>query len=68
MWAPGVKPRVHGASPGKPRSRAGSQRTWLSVAAQENIIFDTPPKDRYPAALKLLGIDPIMLTGAAGHA
>jgi putative transcriptional regulator len=38
------------------------------VAAQENIIFDTPPKDRYPAALKLLGIDPIMLTGAAGHA
>jgi hypothetical protein len=45
-----------------------AQNAWLSVAAQENIIFDTPPKDRYPAALKLLGIDPIMLTGAAGHA
>jgi putative transcriptional regulator len=45
-----------------------AQNAWLSVAAQENIIFDTPPKDRYPAALRLLGIDPIMLTGAAGHA
>ena len=45
-----------------------AQNAWLSVAAQEYIIFDTPPKDRYPAALKLLGIDPVMLTGAAGHA
>jgi hypothetical protein len=45
-----------------------AQNAWLTVAAQENIIFDTPPQDRYPAALKLLGIDPVMLTGAAGHA
>lgn len=45
-----------------------AQNAWLTVAAQENIIFDTPPQDRYPAALKLLGIDPVMLTGVAGHA
>jgi putative transcriptional regulator len=45
-----------------------AQNAWLTVAAQENIIFDTPPQERYPAALKLLGIDPVMLTGAAGHA
>lgn len=45
-----------------------AQNAWLTVAAKENIIFDTPPQDRYPAALKLLGIDPVMLTGAAGHA
>ena len=45
-----------------------TQNAWLTVAAQENIIFDTPPQDRYQAALKLLGIDPVMLTGAAGHA
>lgn len=45
-----------------------AQNAWLTVAAQESIIFATPPQDRYPAALKLLGIDPVMLTGAAGHA
>lgn len=45
-----------------------AQNAWLSVAAQQDIIFDTPPQERYAAALKLLGIDPVMLTGAAGHA
>jgi putative transcriptional regulator len=45
-----------------------AQNAWLNVAADTNIIFSTPPEQRYPAALKLLGIDPIMLTGAAGHA
>ena len=45
-----------------------TQNAWLTVAAQENIIFDLPPQDRYQAALKLLGIDPVMLTGVAGHA
>ena len=45
-----------------------AQNAWLNVAADVDIIFATPPEQRYPAALKLLGIDPIMLTGAAGHA
>jgi len=27
-----------------------------------------PPEERYPEALKLLGVDPIMLSGGAGHA
>jgi len=45
-----------------------AQNAWLSVAAVQDIIFATPPQDRYAAALKLLGIDPVMLTGAAGHA
>lgn len=45
-----------------------AQNAWLSVAADSNIIFDVPPEDRYPAALKLLGVDPIMLAGDAGHA
>ncbi len=45
-----------------------AQNAWLNVAADPDIIFSTPPEQRYPAALKLLGIDPIMLTGAAGHA
>jgi putative transcriptional regulator len=45
-----------------------AQNAWLNVLADTDIIFATPPEQRYPAALKLLGIDPIMLTGAAGHA
>jgi putative transcriptional regulator len=32
------------------------------------VIFATPPEDRYSAALKLLGIDPAMLSSVAGHA
>ncbi|SAI72710.1 transcriptional regulator [Bordetella ansorpii] len=48
--------------------REMSQNAWLNVGADSRIIFDVPPDDRYPAALKLLGIDPIMLAGEAGHA
>ncbi|WP_459616845.1 YqgE/AlgH family protein [Bordetella sp. 2513F-2] len=45
-----------------------AQNAWLSVNADTRIIFDVPPEERYPAALKLLGIDPVMLAGDAGHA
>ncbi len=45
-----------------------AQNAWLTVEAQESIIFETPPQARYPAAVGLLGIDPAMLTGSAGHA
>lgn len=45
-----------------------AQNAWLSVAAEETIIFDEPPQTRYPAAMRLLGIDPAMLAGSAGHA
>lgn len=43
---------------------------WLHVDVDENldILFVTPPAQRYQAALAQLGIDPIMLTGAAGNA
>jgi putative transcriptional regulator len=45
-----------------------AQNAWLSVAAHEDIIFDEPPESRYPAAMRLLGVDPAMLAGSAGHA
>jgi putative transcriptional regulator len=45
-----------------------AQNAWLSVAATEHIIFDEPAQARYPAAMQLLGIDPMMLAGSAGHA
>lgn len=41
---------------------------WLTVAADPDIIFDLPIEARFAAALKLLGVDPLMLSGEAGHA
>ena len=41
---------------------------WLTVRADHGIIFDTPVEQRFAAAMKLLGIDPMMLSGDAGHA
>lgn len=45
-----------------------SQNAWLNVSADPHIIFDVPPDERYPAALRLLGVDAVMLAGEAGHA
>lgn len=41
---------------------------WLTVPADPNIVFDLPIEERFAAAMKLLGIDPMMLAGQAGHA
>lgn len=41
---------------------------WLTVRADPSIIFDLPVQERFAAALKLLGIDPYMLSAEAGHA
>ena len=41
---------------------------WLTVAADPAIIFDLPYEERFTAALKLLGIDPVMLTAESGRA
>jgi putative transcriptional regulator len=45
-----------------------AQNAWLNVSANLQVIFDVPPDERYQAALKLLGFDPVMLAGDAGHA
>lgn len=41
---------------------------WLTVRAEPHIVFDTPIERRFDAAMRLLGIDPSMLSGVAGHA
>lgn len=41
---------------------------WLTVAASPEVIFDTPAGERLGAAMRLLGVDPVMLSEAAGHA
>lgn len=41
---------------------------WLTVPANTQILFDLPIEQRFNAAMKLLGFDPLMLSGEAGHA
>ncbi len=41
---------------------------WLSVDASPALVFDTAPPDQWEAALRALGVDPVMLSGAAGRA
>ena len=41
---------------------------WLTVPADTSILFDLPIEQRFNAAMKLLGFDPMMLSGDAGHA
>lgn len=56
-----------GWSPGQLEDEI-ARNGWLTVRADPAIIFDTPIHERFVAALKLLGIDPGMLSGSAGHA
>nr|WP_246125348.1 YqgE/AlgH family protein [Exilibacterium tricleocarpae] len=42
--------------------------SWLTVAADHHIIFDTPIEQRWSAAAAKLGIDLNLISSAAGHA
>jgi len=41
--------------------------SWLTVAADLGVIFDTPVAERYDKALKLLGLESWMISPVAGH-
>lgn len=41
---------------------------WLTVKADPAIMFELPIAERFAASMKLLGIDPMMLSAVAGHA
>jgi putative transcriptional regulator len=56
-----------GWSPGQLEDEI-SRNGWLTVSADPRILFDLPVEDRYMAAMKLLGFDPLMLTTEVGHA
>ncbi len=45
-----------------------SASSWLTVAASNSIIFDTPVAERYNQALQLLGLELWMLSPDVGHA
>lgn len=56
-----------GWSPGQLEEEL-SRNGWLTVGADAKVLFDLPIEERYTAAIKLLGIDPLMLATEAGHA
>jgi putative transcriptional regulator len=45
-----------------------AQNAWLTVAADPDVLFETPVEERLPAAMRLLGIDFSRLSDAVGHA
>ena len=45
-----------------------ASNTWLSCPAEEQIIFVTPPEERWKAAAKLIGIDLSLMSSDTGHA
>ena len=56
-----------GGSPGQLEDEL-ARNGWLTVGADAHVLFDLPVEERYTAAIKLLGIDPLMLASEAGHA
>lgn len=44
------------------------ENSWLTVAANDDILFNTPTDKQWHAAAKLLGIDINLMSTATGHA
>ncbi len=44
-----------------------AENSWLTVGADMSVIFDTPVEQRYARAMKLLGLEPWMLSNEVGH-
>jgi putative transcriptional regulator len=45
-----------------------AQNAWLTVPADERLLFETPAEDRWQAACSLLGVSLLHLSSDAGHA
>ncbi|WP_028357166.1 YqgE/AlgH family protein [Brackiella oedipodis] len=45
-----------------------AENSWLTLPAEDRIIFETPIPARYKAVLNLMGIDPAQLSDVSGHA
>jgi len=41
---------------------------WLHCAADEELLFSSDLESKYAAALKKIGVDPSLVSGASGHA
>jgi putative transcriptional regulator len=56
-----------GWSPGQLESEI-QQNGWLNVPADPSLLFDRDVESKWGRAIRMLGIDPAMLSGQAGHA
>jgi putative transcriptional regulator len=56
-----------GWSPGQLEAEI-ADNSWLTLAADSAIIFDTPCEQRLTAAAAILGVDYNLMSGQAGHA
>ncbi|HEX9207858.1 MAG TPA: YqgE/AlgH family protein [Steroidobacteraceae bacterium] len=45
-----------------------ARNAWLTVPADERVVFATPVEQRWQAAARLLGVDLLTLSSDAGHA
>ena len=45
-----------------------AQNGWLTADATTEIVFDLPDAEKWEAALRSLGVDPLVLSAAAGRA
>ena len=45
-----------------------ARNAWLTVDADERVLFETPVEQRWHAAARLLGVDLRSLSSDAGHA
>lgn len=45
-----------------------ADNSWLTVPADEHVLFELPPGARWRAAAELIGIDPALLSSDTGHA
>jgi len=45
-----------------------ADNSWLTVAANNDILFNTPADQRWQAAAKLLGVDINLMSNTVGHA
>lgn len=45
-----------------------AQNAWLSVTPDESLLYDAKPELAWRQALAKLKVDPLLLSGAAGHA
>ena len=45
-----------------------ARNDWLTTAATEKLVFDTPDADKWMEAVRSMGIEPLGLSGAAGRA
>ncbi len=45
-----------------------ADNSWLTVPANQDLLFDTPADERWQAAARLLGIDINLMSNSSGHA